>query len=98
MSEMIVKILVELLSTLALAAKQIKEGRSSESVFGEVLYYLTQFKHRKNSKEAVWWREGRRGYTPKVRPTHVGGGSENRSGDFRHRLWTLPKYESRNGR
>ena len=42
MSEMIIKILVELLSTLALATKQIKEGRSSESVSGEILYYLTQ--------------------------------------------------------
>ena len=31
MTEMIVKILVELLSTLALATKQIKQGKSSES-------------------------------------------------------------------
>jgi hypothetical protein len=30
MTEMVVKILVELLSTLALATKQIKEGKSSE--------------------------------------------------------------------
>ena len=42
MNEMVVKILVELLSTLALATKQIKQGKTSESVFGEVLYYLTQ--------------------------------------------------------
>jgi hypothetical protein len=43
MTEMVVKILVELLSTLALATKQIKEGKPSESVFRrEVLYYLTQ--------------------------------------------------------
>ena len=41
MTEMVVKILVELLSTLALATKQIKEGKSSESIFGETLYYLT---------------------------------------------------------
>ena len=41
MTEMVVKILVELLSTLALATKQMKEGRSSESIFGEALYYLT---------------------------------------------------------
>ena len=40
-TEMVVKILVELLSTLALATKQMKEGRSSESIFGEALYYLT---------------------------------------------------------
>ena len=42
MTEMVVKILVELLSTLALSTKQIKEGKSSESVFREVLCHLTQ--------------------------------------------------------
>ena len=41
MSEMIVKLLVELLSTLALATKQIKEGKSSESTFGVILCCLT---------------------------------------------------------
>jgi hypothetical protein len=35
---MVVKIIVELLSTLALATKQIKEGKPSESVFGEKVY------------------------------------------------------------
>ena len=35
MNDMIVKILVELLSTLALATKEIKRGRFSESVVGE---------------------------------------------------------------
>jgi hypothetical protein len=40
MTEMIVKILVELLSTLAMATKEIKQGKPSESIFGEVLYYL----------------------------------------------------------
>jgi hypothetical protein len=38
MTEMIVKILVELLSTLALATKQIKQGKLSESDFVELLY------------------------------------------------------------
>ena len=42
MNEMVVKILVELLSTLALAAKQVKQGKSSEFVFGDVLYHLAQ--------------------------------------------------------
>jgi hypothetical protein len=42
MNEMLVKILVELLSTLALATKQMKEGKKSESVSDEVLYYQTQ--------------------------------------------------------
>ena len=44
MTEMVVKILVELLSTLALVTKQIKQGKPSKSVFSdcEVLSYLTQ--------------------------------------------------------
>ena len=42
MTEIVIKILVELLSALALVTKQIKKGKASESVFGEVLYYLTQ--------------------------------------------------------
>ena len=47
MTEMIVKILVELLSTLALATKLIKDGKSRESVFDGVVYYLTQMQCRK---------------------------------------------------
>jgi hypothetical protein len=42
MNEMIVKILVEFLSILALVTKQIEQGKPSESVFGEVLHYLTR--------------------------------------------------------
>ena len=42
MTEMVVKLPVELPSTLALVTKQIKEGISSESIFDEVLYYLTR--------------------------------------------------------
>ena len=41
MNEMIVKILVELLSTLALTTKEIKQGKLSESIIGEGIYYLT---------------------------------------------------------
>ena len=41
MAEMVIKILVELLSILALATKQIEQGKSSESFFGEVLCHLT---------------------------------------------------------
>jgi hypothetical protein len=35
MNEMIVKILVELLSTLALTTKETKQGKLSESIVGE---------------------------------------------------------------
>ena len=41
MTEMVIKILIELLSALALVTKQIQEGRASESVFGAP-YYLAQ--------------------------------------------------------
>ena len=53
MVEMIVKILVELLSILALATKQMKQGKSSESVFGDVLYYLTQCNAEKLAKKLL---------------------------------------------
>ena len=48
MTEMVVKILADLLSSLALVTKQIKQGKASESVFGEVLYYVTQYNTEKN--------------------------------------------------
>ena len=36
MTEMVVKILVELVSTLALVTKQINQGKSSEPVFHDI--------------------------------------------------------------
>jgi hypothetical protein len=41
MNEMIIKILVELLSTLALTTKETKQGRLSKSTVCEGIYYLT---------------------------------------------------------
>jgi hypothetical protein len=41
MNEMIVKILVELLSALALTTKETKQGKLSESIVAEGIYYLT---------------------------------------------------------
>jgi len=38
MTEILVKILVELLSTLALATKEVRQGKPSESVSMFVLY------------------------------------------------------------
>jgi len=39
MDEVVAKIIVELLSTLALATKRLKKGRLSESVLTDVLPY-----------------------------------------------------------
>jgi hypothetical protein len=41
MNEMVVKILVELLSTLALTTKEIQRGKLSESIVGGGAYYRT---------------------------------------------------------
>ena len=38
MTELLVKILVELLSTLALATKEVRQGKPSEPIFPVVLY------------------------------------------------------------
>ena len=40
-TEVIIKILVDLLSILALTTKQVQQGKLSESVLGEISYYLT---------------------------------------------------------
>jgi hypothetical protein len=40
MNEMVVKILVELLSTLASTTKGMKQGKLSESIVGEGSYYI----------------------------------------------------------
>jgi hypothetical protein len=39
MDEIVAKIMVELLSTLALATKELKQGRSSEFIFLDLLLY-----------------------------------------------------------
>ena len=39
MDEIVIKIVVELVSTLALATRELKQGRPSESVFADVLPY-----------------------------------------------------------
>ena len=50
MTEIISKIMVELLSTLALATKQIRQGQPSKFVFANILPNSTQ--SRENCKEA----------------------------------------------
>ena len=39
MDEIVTKIMVELLSTLALATKELKQGRSSKSILPDMLHY-----------------------------------------------------------
>jgi hypothetical protein len=60
MTEIIIKILVELLSILALATKQLQQGKLSESAFGEIFIILLpdyamqkRFSRRSSSGERI---------------------------------------------
>ena len=69
MTEIVVKILVELLSTLALATKQIQQGRLSKSIFPKVLPVPVS-SHRRKIRKETFWREGRRSRAGEVRSAH----------------------------
>ena len=69
MTEIIVKILVELLSILGLATKQLQQGKLSKSALGETLYYLTM-QCRIVCQEAFRRGEGHRGGTSEVGSAH----------------------------
>jgi hypothetical protein len=69
MTEIIIKILLELLSILALATKQLQQGKLSESVLAETLYYLTM-QRRSAYQEEAFRGEGHRGGTSEVGSAH----------------------------
>ena len=72
MNEIVVQIMVKLLSTLALAAKELKQGQSSESVLADVLPF-THHSAVKSIKKTL--RGGGRGGPPEAGPTHARRGS-----------------------
>ena len=61
--DMVVKILVELLSVLALVTEELNQRRSSESVLADVLSYLAP---RSQISKEVFRGEGRRGCPPEA--------------------------------
>jgi len=65
MNEILVKIMVELVSTLALATAELKQGRPSESLFANVFSYSVQ--RREIRKTAFWRGKGCRGYSTEAR-------------------------------
>ena len=67
MTEIAVTILVELLSTLALATKQIHQRRLSGSIFAKVV--PVSMRRRKTRKETLW-REGRQSGAREARSAH----------------------------
>jgi hypothetical protein len=68
MTEVIVKILVQLLSILALVTKQLQQGILSESALGKMLYYLTM--QRRIVCQEAFRGEGRQGHTSEVGSAH----------------------------
>ena len=68
LDEMVVKIIVELLSTLALVTKELKQGRTSKSTPVEELPCSIQ---RRNVCRKTFWKEGHRGGATENRSTHA---------------------------
>jgi hypothetical protein len=68
MDEIIVKIMAELLSTIAAATKELKQGRSSEFILSEMLPYSPL---RSQICNATFRREGCRGDPAATGPTHA---------------------------
>ena len=68
MDEVMVKIMVELFSTFALATKELKQGRSSESILIDMLRYSAQYSQ--IYKERIR-REGIRRSPRETRSTHA---------------------------
>jgi hypothetical protein len=78
MDDIVVKIPVELLSTLALATEELKQGRSSESVFVDLFLYSAL---RSQVCEACSRREGHRSDPTEARLTHSGRSSDDGRSD-----------------
>jgi hypothetical protein len=72
MDKMVIKIMAELLSTLALTTRELKQGRPSESVLADLLPYSPQ---RSQIRKERLRREGRRGDPAEAGPTHARRGS-----------------------
>jgi hypothetical protein len=68
MDELVVKTMVELLSTLALATRELKQGRSSESVLTDIVYNSVQC--RRIRTRDFWRRQGYPSSPTEARSAH----------------------------
>ena len=68
MDDILVKIMVELVSTVALATAELKQGRPSESPLADVFSYSVQ--RRENRKTPFWRGRGCRGCPTEARSPH----------------------------
>jgi hypothetical protein len=96
MTGIIVKIMAELLSVLALATKQIKQGRFSKYAFLHIPPQDSMC-YRKSRKE-IAGRERGRVCSAEVGQADPGRGSDDCRTDTRCCPWTCDQYEGSHGR
>jgi hypothetical protein len=96
MTDIIVKIMVQVLSVLALATKQIKQGRLSKPILTYPFLIVNHF-CREICKEASG-RVRDRGCATEVGPPHPRGSSHDGSSDAPSRPPSSEQYEARHGR
>ena len=94
MDEIVVKILVELISTLALVTEELRQRRSSESVFTEVLTFSAPYSQ---VCQEILQGEGYRGGLREARSTHPRRGSIYGSSYARCCTRTRPEHEGVHG-
>jgi hypothetical protein len=95
MDEIIIKVLVELLSTLALVTDQITQGQPSESIF--FTYKTLDWTLRSEIRKEAFGRETRRRGARENRPAQPTRGSENRGADSGGCVQSRPEYEGGHG-
>jgi hypothetical protein len=85
MTDIIIKIMVELLSVLALATNQIKQGRFSKH---SVIYILRSSMFHREVREEIVRGRGDRGHTPKIGSTDPGRGPDDCRANLGCRAWS----------
>ena len=95
MDEIVIKILVELISTLGLVTEELKQRRSSESVLADAFYSCSV--PRSQVCKEVFQGEGHRGGVGETGPTDARRGSDYRSSNTRCCPRTGPEHEGVHG-
>ena len=95
MDEIVVKILVELISTLGLVTEELKQRRSSKSVLAHAFYFFSA--PRSQVCQEVLQGEGHRGSAGEAGPSHARRGTDYRSSYTRCCPWTRSEYEGVHG-
>jgi len=95
MVEIAVKIMVELLSTLALVTEEFQERRPSECILADVTPYSQR---RSQNCNEIFRGERHRSGPAEAGPTHARRGSDYGGRDSRGCPWSCPEYEGVLGR